>query len=309
MARTAGVDLISAPFPPYRCSGMEICLKIGIIGAGKVGTTLGKYLSQHGIEVSGFFSRTQESADEAATFTETAAYQSMEGLVKVSDVIFVATPDGAVAEVWQRLRAYDLCGYVICHFSGSLSSHVFSKIDGTGAYGLSVHPMYAFSDKFQSYQNFQKAYITMEGDDEAVAVMKPLWEGLGHPVMMVRAADKMKYHAAAAMASNEMLGLMQTSIDLLVQCGFDEAAAMTLLTPLIRSNMETMLEEGCVRALTGPVERGDMETVRGHLKALSGSGAEEVYRSLGSKVTELAQAKNPERDYRAMRKIFEKKDI
>lgn len=279
-------------------------MKIGIIGAGKVGTTLGKYLSNAGICVTGYYSRTRESADEAATFTRTSICQSLAELAAASDTLFLAAPDGAIEQIWQEVAGLSIRQYIICHFSGSLSSHVFSGIRDAGAYGISIHPMYAFSDKFTSYENFHTAYLTMEGDERAVAVMKPLFEGLGHRVMTIRAEDKMKYHAAAAMASNEMLGLMQASLDIMEQCGFDQTDAMTMLTPLVQGNIHSMLTKGCTSALTGPIERNDVSTVRKHLEALGDSDAGRIYRSLGKTMIALAQRKNPDRDYREMQQIF-----
>ncbi len=281
-------------------------MRIGIIGAGKVGTTLGKYLSIHGKNVTGFYSRTHESADEAATFAETETYSSLCKLVEESDVIFITTPDGVIPQVWGELLHQDISNRIICHFSGSLSSHVFSGREEAGASGISMHPMYAFSDKFHSYEQFHTAYLTLEGDPEAVAVMKPMWEAIGHHVLTLKAEDKIKYHAAAAMASNEMLGLMQASLDILSECGFSEKDSMALLTPLVQGNIASMLEKGCVNALTGPVERGDAQTVRKHLQALEGSKAGKIYQSLGSTMVELAKRRNPDRDYTPVRTLFEK---
>lgn len=281
-------------------------MRIGIIGAGKVGTTLGKYLSIHGKNVTGFYSRTHESADEAATFAETETYSSLCKLVEESDVIFITTPDGVIPQVWGELLHQDISNCIICHFSGSLSSHVFSGREEAGASGISMHPMYAFSDKFHSYEQFHTAYLTLEGDPEAVAVMKPMWEAIGHHVLTLKAEDKIKYHAAAAMASNEMLGLMQASLDILSECGFSEKDSMALLTPLVQGNIASMLEKGCVNALTGPVERGDTQTVRKHLQALEGSKAGKIYQSLGSTMVELAKRRNPDRDYTPVRTLFEK---
>ena len=281
-------------------------MRIGIIGAGKVGTTLGKYLSIHGKNVTGFYSRTHESADEAATFAETETYSSLCKLVEKSDVIFITTPDGVIHQVWGDLLHQDISNRIICHFSGSLSSHVFSGREEAGASGISMHPMYAFSDKFHSYEQFHTAYLTLEGDPEAVAVMKPMWEAIGHHVLTLKAEDKIKYHAAAAMASNEMLGLMQASLDLLSECGFSEKDSMALLTPLVQGNIASMREKGCVNALTGPVERGDAQTVRKHLQALEGSKAGKIYQSLGSTMVELAKRRNPDRDYTPVRTLFEK---
>ena len=281
-------------------------MRIGIIGAGKVGTTLGKYLSIHGKNVTGFYSRTHESADEAATFAETETYSSLCKLVEESDVIFITTPDGVIPQVWGELLHQDISNRIICHFSGSLSSHVFSGREEAGASGISMHPMYAFSDKFHSYEQFHTAYLTLEGDPEAVAVMKPMWEAIGHHVLTLKAEDKIKYHAAAAMASNEMLGLMQASLDILSECGFSEKDSMALLTPLVQGNIASMLEKGCVNALTGPVERGDAQTVRKHLQALEGSKAGKIYQSLGGTMVELAKRRNPDRDYTPIRTLFEK---
>lgn len=281
-------------------------MRIGIIGAGKVGTTLGKYLSIHGKNVTGFYSRTHESADEAATFAETETYSSLCKLVEKNDVIFITTPDGVIHQVWGELLHQDISNRIICHFSGSLSSHVFSGREEAGASGISMHPMYAFSDKFHSYEQFHTAYLTLEGDPEAVAVMKPMWEAIGHHVLTLKAEDKIKYHAAAAMASNEMLGLMQASLDILSECGFSEKDSMALLTPLVQGNIASMLEKGCVNALTGPVERGDAQTVRKHLQALEGSKAGKIYQSLGSTMVELAKRRNPDRDYTPVWTLFEK---
>ena len=281
-------------------------MRIGIIGAGKVGTTFGKYLSIHGKNVTGFYSRTHESADEAATFAETETYSSLCKLVEKNDVIFITTPDGVIHQVWGELLHQDISNRIICHFSGSLSSHVFSGREEAGASGISMHPMYAFSDKFHSYEQFHTAYLTLEGDPEAVAVMKPMWEAIGHHVLTLKAEDKIKYHAAAAMASNEMLGLMQASLDILSECGFSEKDSMALLTPLVQGNIASMLEKGCVNALTGPVERGDAQTVRKHLQALEGSKAGKIYQSLGSTMVELAKRRNPDRDYTPVRTLFER---
>ncbi len=90
--------------------------------------TLGKYLSEAHIPVTGFYSRTKESAAWAAAFTKTAVFDGLKELITASDTLFITTPDGIIADVWDCIAAMDmdLSGYKICHFSGSLSSNVFS---------------------------------------------------------------------------------------------------------------------------------------------------------------------------------------
>lgn len=102
-------------------------MKIGIIGAGKVGCSLGRYFVEQGICVSGYSSKTKESVETAATFTNTRAYDSLYQLVSENNLIFITTPDDCISEVWTRIAQYDYNenSKIVCHFSGSLSSDVF----------------------------------------------------------------------------------------------------------------------------------------------------------------------------------------
>lgn len=279
-------------------------MNIGIIGAGRVGVTVGKYLSDAGLSVMGYYSKTQESADEAATFTNTFSYRTLDSLVKASDTLFITVPDDTIKQVWDCIADMELSGYTVCHFSGLLSSSVFSGIEQTGAAGCSVYPMYAFSDRFTSYLSFSKVCLTMEGEPKTFQKMKKLFEGLGHKVLTIKSRDKVKYHAAAVMASNEMLGLMQASMDLLSDCDLSEQDSMLLLRPLVEGNIRAMLDKGCVEAMTGPVERGDAETVKKHLEALQGTEEGAIYQALGSKMLSLARRKNPDRDYTVIQDLM-----
>lgn len=282
-------------------------MKIGIIGAGKVGTTLGAYLRKYQITVSGYYSRSFENAAIAADFTKTKAYHNLETLIEVSDTLFIATPDGEIGHVWDCIAKYKLDHKIICHFSGSLSSNVFSGIETTGATGCSIHPMYAFSDKFTSFEQFHTACLTMEGQEKALDSMKELFGSrLGHKILTVAGVDKMKYHAAAALASNYMVGLFQTSLNMLSDCGFSEEDSRQLLAPLVRANVNAMLEKGTTASLTGPIERNDLETVQKHLKAIDTTNVERIYCSLGRELVAIAQRKNPDRDYTVLEKLLEK---
>ena len=94
-------------------------MKIGIIGAGKVGTSLGKYFCEHNIPVVGYYSKSIASAQAAADFTKTDAVSSMEDLVNASDTLFLTTGDSAISEVWKALKNLPIENKIICHCSGS----------------------------------------------------------------------------------------------------------------------------------------------------------------------------------------------
>lgn len=283
-------------------------MNIGFIGAGRVGCTLGKYLSDAGIKIVGYYSRTLESADTAATFTKSYAFKDIKALADASDILFITTPDGVIEDIWKSVRNFDLDGKFICHFSGSLSSDIFSGIGAVGAYAASIHPMYAFSGKFTSYLKFHTACITLEGDEKAVEKMKGLFgDRLHHRIFTVATSDKIKYHAAAAFASNYVVGLIDIAVKLLGECGFGDADARSLIAPMAFDNMTAVMEKGTILSLTGPVERNDMETVQKHIDALADDKTIlNVYKSLGRVLAGIAEEKNPERDYTNMKQLLKK---
>lgn len=279
-------------------------MEIGIVGAGKVGCSIGKYLKEHGVSVAGYSSTTKESVESAATFTDTTAYYSLRELLAASDILFITTPDDAILQVWEAVAGESVQGKIFCHFSGSLSSAVFSNGKERGVSICSIHPMYAFSSKFTSYEKLNQAIFTMEGDLAALAVVKPLFEGMGNHVCVIDQEKKGRYHAAASMVSNMMIGLYQMGIEMLADCGFSTEDARELIAPLVQGNIQTLLSSTPEQALTGPIERGDAATVTRHLALLT-EEEKAVYVNLGQVLTGIASRKNPERDYTAIRRLFQ----
>lgn len=173
-------------------------MNIGFIGAGKVGFSLGKYLTERNVRVTGYYSRNPDSSREAADFTNTRQYMNLRHLVEDSDVLFVAIPDSAIAPMWEQLKMLPIQNKIISHFSGSLSSAVFSDIERYHAYGYSIHPLFAINDKYESYKVISQAFFTIEGDPKYLNWFQKLFEGFGNPVEIISGQDKVRYHAAAA---------------------------------------------------------------------------------------------------------------
>ena len=285
-------------------------MQIGIIGAGKVGCSLGRYFVEQGLGVSGYSSKTKESVETAATFTNTRAYDSLYQLVSENNLIFITTPDDCISEVWAQIVQYDYNekNKIICHFSGSLSSDVFLNREKRGFYACSFHPMYAFSDKFTSYKQLNQVMFTAEGDKEALAELCPLLERLGNPVFVIKGKKKERYHAAASLISNMMIGLYQMGIDMLVDCGFSETEARSLVKPLVEGNIQHLLGTSPEQALTGPIERGDVETIKKHLAQLT-DREHQVYIGLGRTLTEVAERKNPHKDYAVIEELLRADEV
>ena len=163
-------------------------MKIGFIGAGRVGCSIGKYLQQSGICIAGFYDPQTEAADSAAAFTGSKSYPILEDLIFHSDLLFITTPDSMIVPVWEEIRQLSLAEKVICHCSGALPSDAFAGITETGASGCSFHPMLPFSSRFDSFGQLKHACFTIEGQDPAVEAVTNLFARLGNTVCRIPAA-------------------------------------------------------------------------------------------------------------------------
>lgn len=280
-------------------------MRTGIIGAGKVGCSLGKYFRSRDLEVTGYYDVNENLAKEAANFTETTFIKDLDLIVKESDTLFLTVPDDLITVVWNQIKDMSLEGKFICHCSGALSAgDAFPGIDKCGAFGYSVHPLFAVSDKYNSYKELSHAYFVIEGDERHREEIAGIFKNLGNQVRYIAAKDKVKYHCAAAVCSNHVVALIQESLDLMQECGFDEESALKALTPIMLGNMKHIVEKGTVNSLTGPVERADVKTVEKHLNCLD-KDQQIIYRLLSEILISIGERKNPGRGYGKLKDILE----
>ncbi len=274
-------------------------MKIGFIGAGKVGVTLGKYFSRHGGEVTGYYSRNIQSAREAAEFTAANIYRCASDLLADSDVLFLTVPDDAIASCYRELcrSAGSIQGKIFCHASGAMTAEsAFPGVEAAGAYGYSVHPLFAISDRFHAYSQMADVFFTLEGSAGRRDFMLEWLRAAGLQVQLIEAGCKAKYHAAAAIVSNQVVALFEEGRRMLMECGFQPEAAQKALTPIFLGNAAHVADEGAVRALTGPVQRGDTGTLAKHLAVLEGCEDRLLYLLLSRRLLQLAKARNADYD-------------
>ena len=280
-----------------------VIIRFGFIGAGKVGFSLGKYLKENDINVVGYYSRSEHSSKEATIFTNTKQYMKLEDLIRNSDAIFITTSDNQIEEVWNEIKGLSIENKLICHCSGSISSEIFSNISKYGAYGYSIHPMFAISDKYNSYKDLSKAFITIEGHEKYQNYLKELFYSLGNNVAIISRENKPLYHAASVVVSNLVLGLINNGVTYLKECGFSQEMAIEALYPLIEFNIKNIRENGIINSLTGPVERGDLTTVMGHCDVLEDKD-KDLYKLLSRDILEIAKLKNVQRNYENLEKYL-----
>ena len=105
--------------------------------------------------------------------------------------------------------------------------------------------------------DLSKAFFTIEGEDETADILQRLLTSCGNKTARIQSSKKKKYHCAASVASNLMVGLAAMAIDMLCDCGFEKEGAMALLEPLMTGNIASVCEKGPVAALTGPLLRSE----------------------------------------------------
>lgn len=266
-----------------------IIIKIGFIGGGKVGFSLGKYLKENKLNVSGYYSKNVDTIKSAANFTHSKEFYSLLEIALESDILFITTTDSEIKSVWENLKKLSIKNKIVCHCSGALSSDIFEGRENLNVFGYSVHPLFPIKDKFESYKSLSKALFTIEGDSEKLNLIKSLFQKT-NKVKEICKRDKVKYHKGAVIVSNFVLALISMGIKDLEECGFSEEEAINALYPLIKNNIENIKENGVYKALTGPVERDDLDTIKKHLD-VSKENDRDIYKLLSRKLLEIGKEK------------------
>jgi predicted short-subunit dehydrogenase-like oxidoreductase (DUF2520 family) len=208
---------------------------------------------------------------------------------RTADVILLATPDDAIssaAAVLADQRAIS-AHHVVLHLSGLLDRDALAPLDPTGAGLGSFHPLQTIADPVSASTRLVGAYAGIEGDARAEAEGEWLALMLGmHPVRLTASA-KPAYHAGAVFAANYLVALVGVAERLALSAGVPPGDASRLYLPLLKGAASN-LDAGAVAALTGPIVRGDLETIRAHLAALSAEDRA-LYRQLALATLPLAR--------------------
>src|SRR5262245_13636773 len=230
---------------------------------------MGKALARAGREVA-FTSRTYASARRAARLAGGRAFRDPVRALEGAGVVFLTVPDSAVADVAFRLaraRAFPR-GAAVVHTSGFLPSSVLAPARGCGASVASVHPLRSFADP--SRAPLRGVLFAIEGDARALPRVRTLVRDLGARPVGLRSDRKALYHAAAAVTSNYTVAIVDLARRILGEAvpgrGIEDVFEGLLV--LLSGTVENLRRIGTPKALTGPISRGDLRVVRGHLEAL-----------------------------------------
>lgn len=267
-------------------------MRINIIGAGKLGKTIAYLLTKNQLaQIVGVFNTTAQSTWDAVKFIGAGHYCPSIDTLPHADITFITTPDACLLDVC-KIYAHNKHlkpGDIIIHCSGVYSSEVLAILKNKGCYTASIHPMHSFANPAWSITNYQGTYCAMEGDEEALSILKPLFDAIGSITYIINKEKKALYHTAGVFASNYLITLAQQALNCLQNAGVEQDMAFNITTALMQNTLLNLKQAGSPSlALTGPIQRGDTATFQLHMHALTAPLQKKLYALLGQATVPLA---------------------
>ncbi len=267
-----------------------------LIGPGRLGQTLTRLWRDAGlIAVTGILGRAPAHTRSAQEFIGAGRVLDWDAAIAPAKITLLATPDDTLAPLAHRLAASGAVGAgdIVFHCSGALSSAVLAPLRARGAALASIHPLKSFAAPTRAIRDFAGTCCACEGEAAALALITPLFGAIGGHCFEIDPERKLLYHAGAVLACNHLVALMEAALRCMEQAGVPRATAWQALRPLIDGTLANLDAGSTKSALTGPVARGDMATVRQEIEATRQAGASvsDTYRILSQLAAELVARK------------------
>ncbi len=267
---------------------------VTIIGAGAVGRSIALDLYNKGVRIDGVYSQSGSTAKVIGKRVKARYSGVLNTTSVVSSLIIIAVPDTEIKNIAAVIgrQSTSLNNCVIVHTSGALSSAELQLLRKRGGATGSFHPMQTFPRATQS--RLRGVWIAVEGDTRAVAHCRRLAKLLGAHTFPISKEAKVLYHMAGVFASNYFVTLLSVVEKLAADSGISRRLIWKIYQPIIGQTLRNVVGSSPASALTGPIARGDTETVIRHLRALSTKKLAHLtalYSSLGIETIRLAKEK------------------
>lgn len=266
-------------------------LRIGFIGAGRLGQALAWSLNQAGLQVCAVSSMIDSHAQALADPIAGCECMSAQAVADACDLVFVTTPDSVIGETCDSLNWH--AGQAVVHCSGVTEVGVLDHALEQGACTGGFHPMQTFGDPQAAVRSLPGCTITVEAaDPQLMELLLQLVVRLGCAANRLPAGMRGRYHAAAGYTSQFINALFDQAIQLWQTWGATEEEALRALWPLAQGTLSSIQSAGVARGMPGPVSRGDLTSIDKHLRAISPLGplTLEFYQTLCAATIPLAQA-------------------
>ncbi len=261
-------------------------LRVGLIGAGRAGTVIARALERVGHHCVAVNAVSEASRSRAARMLPSAEVLDAIAVCAASDLVILAVPDDVIGGLVAGLVASGAITqrHLVMHLSGRHGTAILEPATAVGATALAVHPAMTLHGVPEEVARLEHCPFAVTATGDALAIGFSLVYELGGIPAEVAEEDRVRYHAALAHASNHLVTIVAQAMEVLASLGFPRPG--DYVRPLVEASLEGVLRDGDA-ALTGPIARGDLETVRAHLAALTSapgvpSSTVDAYRAIAT---------------------------
>ena len=268
---------------------------LNIVGCGRAGRTFARLFAKaHAFVLQDLMDVNAAAARACAQFAEAGRPVRQLAQMRPAPVWLIATPDGAIVEAVDALVEAGLIarGNVVLHLSGATPSLDMVSAIEAGAHAGSLHPLRTFADPGHAAAAFAGAHVAVEGDRKALKIMRIALRKIGARVFEIAPEDKAIYHAGSVIVCNYLVALLEAGLRAYEAAGIRLETGYKIMEPLVRETVDNVFRTGTVRALTGPIARGDDAVVRRQSERLQAIDPQlaAVYRDLGRVALDLARS-------------------
>lgn len=255
---------------------MTAPLRIGVIGAGRVGTVLATALRAAGHEIVAAAGESAASRTRIETMLPGVPVAKPTAVARACDVLFLTVPDDMLGNVVTTLADAGAlrAGQYVVHTSGRHGLAVLAPAAAIGARPVALHPALTFTGTDVDLPRLAGCVFGVTAGPTERELAELLVQDLGGRIMWVPEERRSLYHASLAHGANHLVTLVSQAMEMLAAAGVQDGPDGTGVTPAdtLRPLLEAALSNALAygdAALTGPIVRGDVETVRAHLRDLA----------------------------------------
>ncbi|PKN70672.1 MAG: DUF2520 domain-containing protein [Deltaproteobacteria bacterium HGW-Deltaproteobacteria-12] len=268
--------------------------KFAIIGLGKVGTAIGHLLRKSGHRIVAISDKSPAALKKARPYTGGKAFRDPGISVMDADCIVITTPDDIISSVCNEIADSKLVKQkFVFHMSGAGGLDLLDTAKEAGAYVASIHPLQSFSSVDTAIENIPGSIFGITTDKKAQKQAQIIVQDLNGIPIFISDVQKPLYHAAACIASNYLVSLLNVVESVYESIGISKTNAQKAYFPLIYGTLKNIEYSGSINALTGPIARGDAGTIKKHIAAIAKTQPQylSLYCNLGLITTNIAQKK------------------
>lgn len=257
-------------------------MKVGVIGAGRVGAVLGNALRRSGHEIVGVTAVSDASRERAEMLLPGAPIMTADQILPLCDVVLLTVPDDAIGPLVDGLATLELwtAHHAVIHTSGAYGVEILEPARLAGAITIALHPAMTFTGTSIDVPRLDGLPFAVTAHGVHATIGDGLVIDIGGEPFRVKSADRALYHAALTHGANHMLMLVNQARRVLASAEIDPA----MIGPLLMATLDGALT-GEDSRITGPVARGDTGTISAHLEALDEAGMPDIdqtYRALAA---------------------------